>query len=893
MVRYEKTALLRSSLGAALLAAAASLAPAEENLWVSHGPTGAARINDLAIADSIAYAATPNGVFRSLDRGASWQRSGLAGVAIAQVVARNGGPVVLAHGYATLYASRDHGESWAPLSEPAYVSSVGINPHRPGTIYAVVERSIWKSTDAGLTWLTLPLPGGTSVEFAFDSRVTYAWRHGLLVKSVDGGVTWRGFHPPLESFSIATGAVDGVVYAAGSIGEAGRFCRSTDSAATWTCTVSPVRSVRRILEIPGPTPASPRLLVSTWEGAISSDDGGASWTTVGGGLEGNLQAFAVDSIGSLVLAGTDVQVLRSDDRGDTWAPGGAGLSAVSIGALALDPQRPSTIWAGGIGDFPSGPGLFRSTNGGLSWSAAGGAQGPQGIECLLIDPVNPRTMYAGWDSVFRTEDGGATWTSSLIPGSVGRLTALVIDPGDSRQVWASTGPGRIEGRHSGPWTETGAGLYVSDGARTWTRKAIEKSVYSILFDARRPGTIYAGSYSKITNAVSDYPYQSGGSIFVSHDSGATFTKNDFDFGRGVRSIAADPFDGDVLYLSTGSRVFRSTDRGATWQPGGNTNSINQIVADPVRPGRLYGSGNGVARSDDGGQTWQRFSEGLPNVGVGPLVISPDGRWLYVGTNGAGVFARDLEAPEPPQPCAASATRLCLAGNRYAVDLFAGRRGEPATTPGTARTLADRAGYFSLPFATGDAELPEVVVKILGHGALGLDGSPVFYSSLTTLPYRLVVTDTYTGATKTYSSDAAHPLCGAVDVAFEPEAAPAPILRAAAESESALPLLSGRFSVTLVARRASTGATAAGRAIASSDRYGFFTLPGFTSDPTLPEVIVKLLDFRSITGSFLFFYTGLTSLDYTLTVTDTVTGAVQTFESPGDYCGAVESLPPGS
>ena len=186
-----------------------------------------------------------------------------------------------------------------------------------------------------------------------------------------------------------------------------------------------------------------------------------------------------------------------------------------------------------------------------------------------------------------------------------------------------------------------------------------------------------------------------------------------------------------------------------------------------------------------------------------------------------------------------------------------------------------------------------MVKVLGHGALGLDGSPVFYTSLTTLPYRLIVTDTQTGATQTYDSNAAHPLCGAVDVAFELDAAPAPTLRAGASAESALPLLNGRFSVALEARRSSTGARSAGLAIASSDRYGFFTLPGFTSDPTLPEVVVKMLDFRSITGSFLLFYTGLTSLDYTLTVTDTVTGSVQTFESPSDHCGAVETLPSGS
>ena len=96
-------------------------------------------------------------------------------------------------------------------------------------------------------------------------------------------------------------------------------------------------------------------------------------------------------------------------------------------------------------------------------------------------------------------------------------------------------------------------------------------------------------------------------------------------------------------------------------------------------------------------------------------------------------------------------------------------------------------------------------------------------------------------------------------------------------------------VTLEARRSSTGATAAGRAIASGDRFGFFTLPGFTSDPTLPEVVVKMIDFQSMNDSFIFFYTGLTSLDYTLTVTDQVTGEVRTFESPGDFCGEVVAL----
>ena len=74
-----------------------------------------------------------------------------------------------------------------------------------------------------------------------------------------------------------------------------------------------------------------------------------------------------------------------------------------------------------------------------------------------------------------------------------------------------------------------------------------------------------------------------------------------------------------------------------------------------------------------------------------------------------------------------------------------------------------------------------------------------------------------------------------------------------------------------------------------DRFGYFSLPGFTGDATFPEVFVKMIDFRTITGDFVLFHTGLTSLDYALTVTDQVTGEVRTFESPGDYCGSAVAL----
>ena len=52
----------------------------------------------------------------------------------------------------------------------------------------------------------------------------------------------------------------------------------------------------------------------------------------------------------------------------------------------------------------------------------------------------------------------------------------------------------------------------------------------------------------------------------------------------------------------------------------------------------------------------------------------------------------------------------------------------------------------------------------------------------------------------------------------------------------------------------------------------------------------MIDFRAISGNFLLFHTGLTSLDYTLTVTDETKGEVLVFQNHEKYCGNAASLP---
>jgi photosystem II stability/assembly factor-like uncharacterized protein len=543
------------AISAFVLTALAGVAPAQENVWTSHGPTDVGWVNDLAIVDSVAYAATLNGVFRSDDRAASWQQSGLAGESVAQIVSPPGAAVVLATGSGTLYASGDGGQSWAPIPGLPPVTLMAIDPRQPSTAYVGADNAIWKSTDAGSSWQRLSAtPGGHGPQhFAFDFRAIYVMAFDTLdnlyklYKSLDGGISWVTVSSPIPyPTTIAAGAASGFVYTGG----VGSFCRSADSTATWTCSPFP-RFPIRIVEVPGDGPgAAPRILAVTQGGVYVSRDGGATWARAVGDLGpvGYVAALASDASGSLVLSGTETQVFRSQDRGDSWTPASAGLHSSSINALALDPDDPSTVWAA-AGGFEGSPksGLFRSADRGLSWSLGNGPAGSPSIGALAIGPGHPSTLYAGGSAVHRSDDDGEHWTSSTLPGGHS-VAALAVDPGSPERVWAvSTG-----------------GLFRSDdGARSWTSPpAVAQEIYCILFDGKRPGTVFAGSYYDVESGFYPEPY--GGSIFVSRDSGTSWTKRARDIGSSVLAIATDPFHDGVLYVGTYTGVFRSADDGVTW-----------------------------------------------------------------------------------------------------------------------------------------------------------------------------------------------------------------------------------------------------------------------------------------------------------------------------------------
>ncbi|MBZ0090196.1 MAG: hypothetical protein K8H90_07445, partial [Thermoanaerobaculia bacterium] len=268
-----------------------------------------------------------------------------------------------------------------------------------------------------------------------------------------------------------------------------------------------------------------------------------------------------------------------------------------------------------------------------------------------------------------------------------------------------------------------------------------------------------------------------------------------------------------------------------------------------------------------------------------------------GIHGAEVWALPLATGT----CTPSPRTLCLDGGRFQLEAswadFSGGSGDGTAVPLTADT-----GYFWF----FDPANVETVTKVLD--GLGVnDRYWLFYGALSNVEYALDVTDTATRVKKRYlNPPGRYASIGDTD-AFSPDgmltAGPTNTVVASGTdgsptilvdridelaasgtctaSETRLCLQQGRFAVE-AAWRDFQGNTGIGTAVPLSADTGYFW---FFWDANV-EVILKVLDGRPVNDRFWVYYGALSNVEYTLTVTDTATGAVKTYFNPSGRFASV-------
>jgi ELWxxDGT repeat protein len=324
--------------------------------------------------------------------------------------------------------------------------------------------------------------------------------------------------------------------------------------------------------------------------------------------------------------------------------------------------------------------------------------------------------------------------------------------------------------------------------------------------------------------------------------------------------------------------------------------------------RLYfTAGNGVHGrelwvSDGTSQGTRMVHDLLPGAASSnPEQLTASGGRLYFSADdqvrGRELWSLDLAASAGV--CVPADGSLCLAGGRFRVDVawkdFQNRRGEGHAVPLTADT-----GTFWF-FNPANVE---AIVKVL-------DGRPVnghfwtFYGALSSVEYALTVSDASTGLARRYLNPSGRLASvgdtnsfGPLGAALESYTPPADDLALSweprverlatrgstgpcAPSPTRLCLNGGRFAVE-AAWRDFRGNTGVGTGVGLTPDTGYFW---FFRDPNV-EVVLKVLDGRPVNGHFWVFYGALSSVEYTLTVTDTSTGETRVYENPSGRFASV-------
>ncbi len=674
----------------------------------THGYAGIGRINCIAFhpTDPLTFwvGSPSGGIWKTTDGGGSWTILnndqlvlGVSAIAIPSdyetsntiYIAtgdRDGGSMASLSGEQAadnvsigVLKSTDGGANWNTTglsfntSEGQRITSLLISPANNSLLFASVWNAnpttsgIWKSTNAGATWLKKTSNLWIDMEFKPGDPTTmyassYGFGHTYFNRSTDSGDNWF-----LSEVSIGgrrgeiavTQNAPNVVYllAANSAGGVEGIYKSTDSGVTFdSVNTSPSGMLGYYTDGSGgnggqgdydlciavnPSDVNTVFIggITTWK----STDGGGTWKAINNWVNSaDYNKSGVDVVhadkhvlrylnSTTLFEGNDGGIYNTLNGGTTWNDLSNGMVISQMYRIGVSQTSATTVITG-LQD--NGTKLY---NAGFWTDYIGG----DGMECI-VDYSNSNYMYGTYveGQIFRSTNGGAdnfpTDISANIPGGKPNgawVTPYVIDPNNSQtlfagydQVWKTTNRGNS-------WTSASQQLSSTVKLRSL---AIAPSNSSVLYTADQ------------TN------------MWKTTDGGAT------DWGavtlpslsNSITYIAVKNDDPNTVWFTVGGytatdKVYESTDGGGSWAPisTGLPNlpimCIVQYKTAADRDVLFVGTDVGVYVKD-GTNDWASYNIGLPNVVVSELEILYTGGTdkLRAGTFGRGLWETNIDALLP-------------------------------------------------------------------------------------------------------------------------------------------------------------------------------------------------------------------------------------------------------
>jgi photosystem II stability/assembly factor-like uncharacterized protein len=604
---------------------------------------------------------TGDGIYKSTDAGKTWQHLGLRdGQQITNIVVDPQDPrrvfvAVLGHPYGPnsergVFRSTDGGETWQKIlhkDDDTGATDLAFDPQNPQILYA----DMWSSRRPPWT-ASSPLEGHS----------------GGLFKSSDGGETWNLLTKGLPTNAQGLGRIGiGIspsnpnrIYAlVDAAPEVGGLYRSDDAGASWQRVSHEERIWGRGSDFAWVrvSPENPDIIYICNTSTYRSTDAGVNFTAIKGAPGGDdyHTVWINPENPRIILLGADQGATITVNGGETWSSW-YNQPTAQFYHVITDNQFPYWVY-GGQQESGSAGIASRSDWGEITfrdWHPVGTEE----YGYVAPDPLHPNLIYGGKATRFDMITGQTQDVSPVILRTgkyrFNRTAPLIFSPAaphtlylgsnvlfktsDAGHSWQIISPDLTR---EDPGVPANIGNLIADDPAQGKHRGV---IYSLAPSPLDANLIWAGTDDGLLWLTRD-----GGQNWreVSPPGLTAWSK--------IAQLDASHFDPNSVYAAVNRfrlddlhpYIYRTHDGGQTWEKITNglpeDASVNVVREDPVRQGLLFaGTERAVYVSFNDGDSWQSLQLNLPATSMRDLVVHGDD--IVVGTHGRSFWILDDITP---------------------------------------------------------------------------------------------------------------------------------------------------------------------------------------------------------------------------------------------------------